>query len=138
MPTEIPRDEEESDKDMQGLVDSSIDDDAHAQPDEREETVQVGDAKSAQFSTLAQALEASEEIPRIRHLSTPTLARSDLSTHVLIGGSGHSSIAEAPDPGDSDESSWASENYNGGRDDTSSSDSDGRVQPNELGSGPIK
>ena len=100
MPTEIPRDEEESDKDMPGLVDSSSDDDAYARPDEREETVQVGDAQFAQFSTLAQAVEASEEVPRIRHLSTSTLARADLSTHVLIGGSGHSSIAEAPAPGD--------------------------------------
>ena len=43
MPIDIPRDDEESDKDMQGLVDSSSDDDdAHAQPDEREETVQIG------------------------------------------------------------------------------------------------
>ena len=37
IPTDIPRDDEESDKDMQGLVDSSSDDDdAHAQPDERD------------------------------------------------------------------------------------------------------
>ena len=101
MPTGIPRDEEKSDNDMQGLVDSSSDDDAYAQPDEREETVHVGDAQSAQFFTFAQALEASEEIPLIRQVSVSTLARSDLSTHVLIGGSGHSSIAEAPAPGDS-------------------------------------
>ena len=97
MPTEIPRDDEDSDKDMQGLFDSSSDDDAymHSRPDKREKTVQVGDAQSSQFSTLVEAHDASEEPPRIRHLSIPTLARSDLSTHVMIEGSGHSSIAEA-------------------------------------------
>ena len=64
MPTEIPRDDEESDTDMQGLVDSSSDDDDDALND-RGETVRVGNAQSAQFSTLAQALETSEEPPRI-------------------------------------------------------------------------
>ena len=78
MPTEIPRDEEESDKDMQGRVDSSDNNNnAYARPDEREETVQVGDAQSARFSALTQAHEASEEPPRIRHLSIPSSARSD-------------------------------------------------------------
>ena len=72
--------------------------------------------------------------PSLHNAPHKSLAQSDLSTHVLIGGSGHSSIAEAAAPGDSDESSWASDNYNGGRDDTSSSDSDGRVQSNKLGS----
>ena len=89
---------------------------------------QVGDA-SAQCST---------QVPRICHLTIPTLARSDMPTYVLIRGSGHSSIAEAPAAGDSDESSWASDNYNEGRDDTSSSDSDGRVQSNDPGSKPVK
>ena len=54
MPTELLCGDEESDKDMRGLADSSSDNDAyvHAQPDELEEIAQVGDAQSAQCSTL--------------------------------------------------------------------------------------
>ena len=46
-------------------------------------------------------------VPRIRHLSVPTLARADLSAHVLIANSAHSSIAErTADEPITDNESW--------------------------------
>ena len=40
---------------------------------------------------------ATGAVPRACHLSNPSMARSDVSSHVLIGKSSHSSIAEKMD-----------------------------------------
>ena len=59
-------------------------------------------AREAEVAT--QITEENITISCIRHLKNSSLARSDISTHLIFGKSGHSSIAENPSiPGKEEE-----------------------------------